>query len=68
MSTGTECADSHVHNVVSRFLKKAWRGRKWLTSALNQKLGRADTPWALRAHGDGECRVEAPTARAAKSA
>ena len=56
-STGAARADARVNACVSRFLKKAWRGRKWLTRALNDKLGREDTIWALQAHGDGECRA-----------
>jgi len=56
-STGAARGDARVNVCVSRFLKKAWRGRKRLTRALNDKLGREDTIWALQAHGDGECRA-----------
>jgi hypothetical protein len=51
-STGNAAADKYIDRVVKRFLKKAWRGRKQLTRALNQVLGREDTMWALNAHGD----------------
>jgi hypothetical protein len=65
-STGDARTDTRVNACVTRYLKKAWRGRKHLTSALNKTLGREDTVWALRAHGDGECRIEPP--RLARSA
>ena len=68
MSTGDARVDTRIHSLVARYLKKAWRTRKWLTSTLNDKLGRVDTVWALRAHGDGECGVQAPVLRAAQSA
>ena len=67
-STGDARTDTRVNACVTRYLKKAWRGRKHLTSALNKKLGREDTVWALRAHGDGECRVEPLRTRVARSA
>jgi len=51
-STGTVAVDECVDRAVKRFLKKAWRDRKWLTVATNTALGRSDTPWALKAHGD----------------
>ena len=53
-SSGDVCADDKVNRLVTRFLKKAWRTRKWLTMYLNVKLGRSDTIWALKTHGDGE--------------
>ena len=59
-STGRAKADAAINKRVTRFLKKAWRGRKTLTASLNSSLGREDTIWALRAHGDGPCRVQAP--------
>ena len=68
MSTGDARADTRIHSLIARYLKKAWRTRKWLTSTLNDKLGRVDTVWALRVHGDGECGVQAPVVRAAQSA
>ena len=52
-STGLASSDKSINFNVTRFLKKAWRGRKWLTSSLNNTLGREDTVWALKAHGDG---------------
>lgn len=62
-STGNVHADDRISQLVARFLKKAWRGRKWLTTSLNEKLGRQDTVWALKAHGDGQCSGTLPTAR-----
>jgi len=62
-STGAACSDDTINKHVTRFLKKAWRGRKWLTSTLNDSLGRDDTTWALRAHGDGRCKATGPTPR-----
>ena len=59
-STGVPAADCRINDGVTRFLKKAWRGRNTLTAALNSALGRDDTVWALRAHGDGRCRARAP--------
>ena len=53
-STGNVHVDDRIDQVVTRFLKKAWRTRKWLTTSINDKLGRQDTVWALRAHGDGQ--------------
>jgi hypothetical protein len=58
-STGVVSADCDINNNVIRFLKKAWRERKWLTSSLNTTLGREDTVWALKAHGDGRCSFRA---------
>ena len=55
-STGDALADDRIDQLVTRFLKKAWRTRKPITVALNDKLGRQDTVWALKAHGDGEYR------------
>ena len=54
-STGVAAADSRINAGVTRFLKKAWRVRKPLTVYLNEVLGRDDTTWALKAHGDGKC-------------
>jgi len=62
-STGAVCPDDTINRHVTRFLKKAWRGRKWLTSTLNNSLGRDDTQWALRAHGDGRCKATGPAPR-----
>ena len=59
-STGEAKADGKINNNVTRFLKKAWRDRKWLTVSLNDTLGREDTVWALKAHGDKNCRITAP--------
>ena len=56
-STGLAKADVAINKNVA---KKAWRVRKWLTASLNKALARDDTVWALRAHGDGPCRVQAP--------
>ncbi len=53
-STGDVHTDDKVSRIVTRFLKKAWRTRKSLTAYLNDKLGRADTVWALKLHGDRE--------------
>jgi hypothetical protein len=58
-STGVAVADGSIGNSVTRFLKKSWRQRKWLTSSLNAMFGRQDTVWALRAHGD-KCRLATP--------
>ena len=62
-STGAVTADGKINNDVTRFLKKAWRGRKWLTATINDTLGREDTVWALKAHGDKSCRIPAPAPR-----
>ena len=62
-STGIAMTDVAINRGVVRYLKKAWRGRKWLTASLNKALSRDDTVWALRAHGDGPCRVQAPRPR-----
>lgn len=59
-STGFARADDSISAIVTRFLKKAWRGRKWLTASLNATLGRTDTTWALKSHGDGRCAAMAP--------
>jgi len=58
-STGIARIDDQINGYFTRFLKKAWRGRSWLTTAVNEKLGRADTVWALKCHGDGERRAAA---------
>ena len=62
-TTGATETDDRVNVNVTRFLKKAWRGRKWLTSALNKSLRRNDTEWALKAHGDRGCRLGVPPPR-----
>ena len=50
-STGVVAAvaDSCINNSVTRFLKKAGRGHKQLTTVLNSTFGRDDTVWTLRA-------------------
>ena len=58
-STGVAKADSKINMSVTRFLKKAWRERKNLTVSLNNKLGRTDTVWALKAHG-ANCKIGIP--------
>ena len=62
-TTGLLEADDRISRCVARFLKKAWRSRKWLTASLNAKLGRSDTIWALKAHGDREGRLGVPASR-----
>jgi hypothetical protein len=52
-STGTSKADDRIDIAVKRFLKKAWRARKWLVLSTNKALNRNDTLWAMQAHGDG---------------
>jgi hypothetical protein len=52
-STRKVAVDCAINKSVTRFIKKAWRTRKWLTSSLNTNFGREDTAWALKAHGDG---------------
>ena len=52
-SAGTSKTDDRTDAAVKRFLKKAWRARKWLVLATNKVLNRNDTPWAVQAHGDG---------------
>ena len=52
-SAGTSKIDDRTDVAVKRFLKKAWRARKWLVLATNKALSRNDTPWAVKAHGDG---------------
>jgi hypothetical protein len=52
-STGTSKADDRIDIAVKRFLKKAWRARKWLVLSTNKALNRNDTLWAIQAHGDG---------------
>jgi hypothetical protein len=51
-STGVSKTDDTIDMAVKRFLKKAWRSRKWLVLETNRIFDRNDTPWA-RAHGDG---------------
>jgi hypothetical protein len=52
-STGTSKTDDRIDMAVKRFLRKAWRARKWLVLATNQIFDRNDTLWAIHAHGDG---------------
>jgi hypothetical protein len=52
-STGTSKTDDRTDMAVKRFLKKAWRARKWLVLATNKILDRNDTLWSVHAHGDG---------------
>lgn len=52
-STGVSKTDDRTDMAVKRFLKKAWRERKWLVLATNKALDRNDTLWAINAHGDG---------------
>jgi hypothetical protein len=52
-STGVSKTDDRTDVAVKRFLKKAWRARKWLVLATNKILDRNDTLWAIHAHGDG---------------
>jgi hypothetical protein len=66
-STGNSGVDDSIDIAVKRFLKKAWRARKWLVVHTNKTLERNDTPWAIYAHGDGLTRsylkhCEAPSA------
>ena len=56
-TTGVMEADDRISKCVARFLKKAWRSRKRLTAKLNVELGRNDTVWALKSHGDQESRL-----------
>ena len=51
-STWIARADARMDLAVKRFLKKAWRGRKWLAREVNSTFQREDTLWALSAHGD----------------
>ena len=52
-STGASKVDDRIDIAVKRFLKKAWRTRKWLVLSTNKALNRNDTLWAMHAHGDG---------------
>ena len=52
-STGVAKTDADIDAAVKRFLKKAWRGRKWLVLQTNKILDRKDTLWAVHSHGDG---------------
>ena len=52
-SAGKSKIDDRTDAAVKRFLKKAWRTRKWLVLATNKTLSRNDTPWAIQTHGDG---------------
>jgi hypothetical protein len=45
-STGIPSIDVFIDRVVKRFLKKAWRHRKWLLRETNLLFDRTDTPWA----------------------
>ena len=51
-STGDASADQRLDFLVKRYLKKAWRKRKWLTRAINQLFDRHDTVWALKCQED----------------
>jgi len=51
-SIGDAHADARIDSAMKRFLKKAWRGRKWLAVHINKAFEREDTLWALNAHGD----------------
>ena len=51
-STGDASADQRIDFLVKRYLKKAWRKRKWLTRAINQLFDRHDTVWALKCQED----------------
>ena len=62
--TGVLEADDRISKCVARVLKKAWRSRKRVTANLNAGLGRSDTVWALKAHGDREGRLGVPAMRA----
>ena len=65
-STGLARADARIDLAVKRFLKKVWRGRKWLAREVNSTFKREDTLWALSAHGDKLGKVcGAPMASAA---
>ena len=57
-------ADDRISKCMARFLKKAWRSRKPITAKLNAELGRNDTVWALKSHGDREGRLGVPAVRA----
>jgi hypothetical protein len=50
-STGYAQVDDRIDKIAKRFLKKIWRGRKWLTVELNKIFEREDTPWALKCRG-----------------
>jgi hypothetical protein len=50
--TGDASADQRIDFLVKRYLKKAWRKRKWLTRAINQLFDRHDTVWALKCQED----------------
>jgi hypothetical protein len=56
-SAGTSKTDDRTDAAVKRFLKKAWRARKWLVLTINQTFNRNDTPWAVKGHGDGLSRA-----------
>jgi len=53
-STSSAYADDRIDFLFKRFLKKAWRTRKWLTVATNSLFNRRDTVWALKCHGDDQ--------------
>ena len=63
-TTGVMEADDRISKCVARFLKKAWRSRKRLTAKLNVELGRSDTVWALKSHGNREGRLGVAAMRA----
>ena len=52
-STGVSRIDDRTDIAVQRFLKKAWRARKWLVLTTNTAFDRNDTLWSIHAHGDG---------------
>jgi predicted secreted protein len=52
-STGVSKTDDRTDIAVKRFLKKAWRARKWLVLTTNKAFDRNDTLWSIHAHGDG---------------
>ena len=51
--TGVPKTNTIIDRVIKRFLKKAWRNRKWLVLQTNNIFDRRDTLWALYSHGDG---------------
>ena len=46
-STGIPRVDKHIDALFKRFIKKAWRNRKRVTSAVREILGCEDGLWAL---------------------
>jgi hypothetical protein len=51
--TGVPKTNTKIDRAIKRFLKKAWRNRKWLVLQTNKIFDRRDTLWALYSHGDG---------------